>query len=63
MDARETRDLNGNYVTKTFTCSGPRFFRFVRPRQAGTNSSGTNFLALSQLELFGALQEGAQRLA
>jgi len=59
VDERETRELDADCVTKTFTCSGEQFFRFVRLRQTGQNSGGDNYLTPSELELFGALWDGA----
>jgi len=59
LDERETQEFKTSKGSKTFTCSGPQFFRFVRLRQTGKNSNNNDQLILSALELFGALREGA----
>jgi len=59
LDERDTRELDADYVTKTFTRSGPQFLRVVRLRSTEKDGHGSDYLVLSQLELFGALREGA----
>jgi len=59
LNGQDTRDLDANYATKTFTCLGRQFPRFVRLRQTGKTNGGHDNLCLSELELFGALGEGA----
>ena len=57
VDERNTQDLNGKYVVKTYECStrSDRFVRFVRLRQTGKNSFGNDYLMLSEIEFFGNL--------
>ena len=59
VDERNTQDLNGNYVVRTYACSkrSDRFVRFVRLRQTGKDSYGEHFLMLSAIEFFGKLTE------
>jgi hypothetical protein len=59
IDARITRDLNGSFVTKVFTCSqvgDPRFYRYIRITQTGKNSGGTDHFMLCNVEFFGTLR-------
>ena len=58
VDERNTQDLNGNYIVKTYECSkrSDRFVRFVRLRQTGKNSLGDDSLGLSQVEFFGNIK-------
>ena len=57
VDERNTQDLNGNYIVKTYECSkrSDRFVRFVRLRQTGKNSNNGDNLLLSEIEFFGNL--------
>ena len=57
VDKRNTQDLNGKYIVKTYECSkrSDRFVRFVRLRQTGKNSGGNDILFLSEIEFFGNL--------
>jgi hypothetical protein len=61
LDRRETNDLNGNHVVKSYNCgsleSSSPFFRFIRLTQTGKNSSGRNHLQLANLEVFGKVKE------
>jgi hypothetical protein len=61
LDRRNTQDLNGNYVVKSYACemrgSSGAFFRYVRLIQTGASSSGDNYLMLSNLEFFGDVLE------
>ena len=59
VDERNTQDLNGAYVVKTYECSkrSNRFVRFVRLRQTGKNSYNYDHLMLSEIEFFGKLRE------
>jgi hypothetical protein len=59
LDKRDTSDLNGTYVTKTYGVqpqkSGrdPQFWPYIRLQQAGANSSGAYYLLLGSIEFFG----------
>ena len=55
IDSRNTQDLNGKFIEKTYTCSNPsdQFVRYVRLRQTGVSHSGMHHLLLNQIELFG----------
>jgi hypothetical protein len=59
IDVRKTQELNGNYITKTFSCSvpsdGSRFYRYIRLTQTGKNSSGHDRLMLGNIEFFGTM--------
>ena len=58
VDRRENRqELNGEYVTHNFAVSNSQrgSFRFVRLRQIGKAHDGSDFLAITSLELFGIL--------
>jgi hypothetical protein len=63
IDARNTQDLNGNYITKTFKCSSPgnRFYRYIRLIQTGKNSSGNDYLLLCNIEFFGRFRSAQSR--
>jgi hypothetical protein len=54
IDAQNTQNLNGNYITKTFKCSSPgtRFYRYLRLIQTEKNSSGSDTLLLCNIEFF-----------
>jgi hypothetical protein len=60
VDSRNTKDLCGNYIVKTYECSTSdpsEFFRFIRMRQTERDSPGHNApLMLSEIELFGRLR-------
>jgi hypothetical protein len=61
LDSRETKDLWGKSMTKTYKCSkanSNEFFRFIRMRQTGKDSSLQNFFMLSNIEFFGWLKFG-----
>jgi hypothetical protein len=57
LDRRETKDLDGDYIVKSYECGsiqGSRsFFRFVRLTQTGPNTSRRCDLQLANLEFFG----------
>jgi hypothetical protein len=56
LDRRETNELSGNYIVKSYECASvpsSSFFRFIRLTQTGKNSSGQDNLMLANLELFG----------
>ena len=57
VDERNTQDLDGKFVVKTYECSkrSDCFARFVRLRQIGKNSDGDDHLRLSEIEFFGKL--------
>ena len=52
VDERNTRDLVGAHIVKTYDCNrqSDRFVRFVRK-----TSDNTDYLVLSQIEFFGKL--------
>jgi hypothetical protein len=51
-----SRDLVGLNRSQTFSGSGNAFFRLIRLRQTGKNSSDCDFLTVSAIELFGVLR-------
>ena len=57
VDERNTNDLDGKFVVKTYECSNrsDRFVRFVRLRLAGKNSSNDDTLQLAAIEFFGQI--------
>ena len=58
IDERNTQDLDGKFVVKTYECSkrSDCFARFVRLRQVGKNSDDDDYcLRLSEIEFFGKL--------
>jgi hypothetical protein len=61
LDRRETNDLNGNRLVKSYACqsieSSSPSFRFIRLTQTGLNSSGCHYLMLTNLEFFGKVKE------
>lgn len=59
IDSRDTYDLNGRFIVKTYECNhkNSKFYRFVRLRQTGKNSGGQDNLMLSEIEFFGRLKE------
>jgi hypothetical protein len=60
LDERNTRELVGLGKMKTFECPGYRqanFFRWLRVRQTGKNSTGDHYLNLSAVEFFGVLKD------
>jgi hypothetical protein len=61
IDARDTQDLNGKFITKTYSCSvssdGSRFYRYIRLTQTGKNSTGQDFLQLGNVEFFGRMHD------
>jgi hypothetical protein len=63
IDARNTQDLNGNYITKTFKGSSPgnRFYRYIRLIQTGKSSSENNYLMLCNIEFFGRFRSAKSR--
>ena len=58
VDERDTQDLDGIYIVKTYECSNQTspFARYVRLRQRGRNSSNGDTFALSEIEFFGKLK-------
>jgi hypothetical protein len=58
-DLTQTQELDGSSVTMGFECNhrNDGFYRFVRLRQTGPNSSDQNHLVLSRIEFFGRLLE------
>jgi hypothetical protein len=59
LDSRNTQELNGASLVKTFKCSSEnssKFFRFVRLRQTGKNCAGYDNLMLTGIEFFGSLE-------
>jgi hypothetical protein len=65
VDRRNTQELNGKSIVKTFGCSGAEsstFFRFIRLRQTGKSChSGIarDILSFANIEFFGTLQDNA----
>jgi hypothetical protein len=61
LDQRNTQDLNGNYVEKSYECesrqSSATFFRFIRLIQSGPNSGNHHFLGLTNLDFFGGVSD------
>jgi hypothetical protein len=57
LDERNTQHLNDMNIVKTYECSKncSEFFRFIRMRQTGRNSSNTDFLILTNIEFFGRM--------
>ena len=58
VDRRNTQDLKGKSIVKTYSCSvddKTESFRFVRLRQTGKNVKGNDYLGLSAMEFFGTL--------
>ena len=62
LDKRNTRDLNGEFITKTYDCQGGKgkSFRYLRLRQTGKNACWTDDL-LFKIEFFGTLHRGGSR--
>jgi hypothetical protein len=59
VDKRNTQELNGNYIVKTFECCGEsrsKLFRYIRLRQTGKNSTNYDNLSLCNIEFFGKLE-------
>jgi hypothetical protein len=63
IDTRNTQDLNGNFITKTFKCTSPesRFYRYIRLVQTGKNLSGCNYLMRCNIEFFGRFRSAKNR--
>ena len=57
VDRRNTQDLNGKSIVKTYFCEDTKSerFRFIKLRQTGKDAQGYNYLALSGIEFFGTL--------
>lgn len=55
LDNRYTSELDGKYIVKSYNCKLNRstFYRLIRLRQTGKNTSDSNYLKLSQVEFFG----------
>ena len=55
LDNRYTSELDGKYIVKNYNCKLNRstFYRLIRLRQTGKNTSDSNYLKLSQIEFFG----------
>jgi hypothetical protein len=56
LDERETHELNGNGRVSSFKIENDSeipFFRYVRLRQNGRNSSNNDHLVLNRIEFFG----------
>jgi hypothetical protein len=55
-EVRNSQELNGNSLVKTFEIAkSSGFYRWIRIRQTGKNSSGYDRLYLSCIELFGRI--------
>ena len=59
VDLRNTHDLEGAFIEKTYYCNRPknRFVQYIRLLQTGQNSSNCDNLVLSEIEFFGKLTE------
>jgi hypothetical protein len=59
VDHQKTQDLKGQYITKLFECcdqsSNSKFYRYFRLTQTGKDSSGNDYLDLSNIEFFGSI--------
>ena len=57
IDRRNTQDLNGKSIVKTYSCGGggSESFRYLRLRQTGKNACGCDQQYLSSIEFFGTL--------
>jgi hypothetical protein len=59
LDIQNTQELRGSSKTSIFRCndgsSGSHFYRYIRLLQTGKNSSGYDFLVLSNAEFFGLM--------
>jgi hypothetical protein len=57
LDERDTQDLDGSYVVKTYECQSHRSscFRFIRLTQTRLNSSKNQHLMLANVEFFGGV--------
>ena len=58
LDSQDTHDLCGSHLVKTFDCSrlDPEFFRYIRLRQTGKNSTDGDSLVLNEIDFFGHLR-------
>ena len=59
IDRRNTMDMKGEGTVKVYECennSRSEGFRFLRFRQIGKNSSGSNVLSMASIEFFGKLE-------
>jgi hypothetical protein len=59
IDNRNTRELCGVFITKTYECSraiSGEFFRFIRMRQTDKDSMNFDYLALCNIEFFGRVR-------
>jgi hypothetical protein len=60
LDHQKTQVLNGNSITKIFHCndnsSDSQFYRYIRLTQTGKDSSGYDYLRLSNIEFFGSMK-------
>jgi hypothetical protein len=57
LDRRDTDELNGRSIVKSFACSRgfEMPFRYIRLTQTGANSSSHNHLSVCNIEFFGTL--------
>ena len=58
IDVRNSGEDCGFWVPNTMECNQPsdKYYRYVRLRQTGKNSNGSDYLCLSEIELFGYTQ-------
>jgi hypothetical protein len=59
LDNRNTRELCGQSIVKTYECSKVtpnEFFHLIRMKQTGKSSSGDNYFGLSGIEFFGIMK-------
>ena len=60
IDTRNTDEMKGLYVARKFRCTranAGQYYQFVRLRQTGKNSSGTDHLVLSEIDFFGKIRD------
>jgi hypothetical protein len=59
LDSQNTQELRGSCKTNIFRCdnggSGSYFYRYIRLMHTGKNSSGHDYLVLSNVEFFGSI--------
>jgi hypothetical protein len=63
LDTQNTQELKAKSVTKIFTCQGnsvSNFYRYVRLTQTGRNSSGYDYMKLTNIEFFGSMRNASQ---
>ena len=58
IDERNSGEDCGFWIPNTMECNKPsdKYYRYVRLRQTGKNSNGSDYLCISEIELFGYTQ-------